>query len=197
LTVQGSLTTGPRIRLVFRDNQPNGANAETGFLVYRSDNEGPFTLLPINPPLGPRNGVGNVTYFDYAVTAGSTYEYYVVAINGTAASLPSARAIATLPPAPAAPATFTGTATRTNNTARVNLAWTDSSNNESRFVVQRDTVSTFNSANLFTSNRGANSTSWANTGLPRNTNFYYRIRAENQYGVSAWVNLVPFPIRTP
>ncbi len=69
LTVQGSLTTGPRIRLVFRDNQ-NNTNPETGFQVYRSDNGGAFALLTT---LGPRNATGNVTYFDYNVLGGGTY----------------------------------------------------------------------------------------------------------------------------
>jgi hypothetical protein len=119
-----------------------------------------------------------------------------VTLGATSPSQPSNTATATLPPAPAAPATFTGTATRTNNTARVNLSWTDSSNNESRFVIQRATNAAF-TANLVTFNRGANSTTFANTGLPRNINFYYRIRTENQFGVSVWVNLTPFPIRTP
>jgi hypothetical protein len=42
-----------------------------------------------------------------------------------------------------------------------------------------------------------NATAYSNTGLPRNTAFYYRIRAENQYGVSAWTNVTPFPVTTP
>ena len=63
LTVQGSLTVGPRIRVVFRDNQ-NGGNPETGFQVFRSDNGGAFALLTTLPP---RAGVGNVTYLDYVL----------------------------------------------------------------------------------------------------------------------------------
>jgi hypothetical protein len=195
LTVQGSLTTGPRIRVVFRDNQ-NGGNPETGFRVYRSDNGGAFNLLTTLPP---RAGVGNVpAYFDYAVTGGNTYSYYVVTVRGVTPSAPSNTAIASVPPGPAAPSNFLATTQVTGGgtTARVNMIWTDNSNNESRFVIQRATDPNF-TTNLFTSNRGANTTAWSNGNLPRGTTFYYRIRSENPYGVSAWVNLTPFPIVTP
>ena len=63
-------------------------------------------------------------------------------------------------------------------------------------MIQRATDAAF-TTNLFTSNRGANTTAWTNTGLPRGTTFYYRIMAQNLYGQSVWVNLTPFPIVTP
>jgi hypothetical protein len=196
LTVQGALPpTGPRIRVVFRDNQ-NGGNPETGFQLFRSTDGVNFSLLTTLPP---RAGVGNIpAYFDYAVTGGATYWYYAVAINAGSASLPSNTATASLPPGPAAPSNFFGTTQVTGGgtTARVNMIWIDNSNNESRFVVQRATDAAF-TTNVVNFNRGANSTAFNNTGLPRGTTFYYRIRAENQYGVSAWLNLAPFPIVTP
>jgi hypothetical protein len=195
LTVQGSLTLGPRIRVVFRDNQ-NGGNPETGFQLFRSTDGVNFSLLATLPP---RAGVGNIpAYFDYAVTGGATYWYYAVTINAGSASLPSNTAAASLPPAPAAPGGFTATTQITGGgtTARVNMIWNDLSNNESRFVIQRATDANF-TTNVVTFNRGANTTAWANTGLPRGTAFYYRIRAQNLYGVSVWVLLTPFPIVTP
>jgi hypothetical protein len=195
LTVQGALPpTGPRIRLVFRDNQ-NGGNPETGFQIYRSVNGGAFSLLTTR---GPRGGVGNVTYYDYAVVGGNTYAYFVVTINAGSGSLPSNTAIASLPPVPAAPSNFTATTQVTNGgtRARVNLIWTDNSNNEIRFVIQRATDPDF-TTNVVTFNRGANNTTFNNTGLPRGATFYYRIMAQNQFGQSVWVLLVPFPIVTP
>jgi hypothetical protein len=63
-------------------------------------------------------------------------------------------------------------------------------------VIQRATDANFTTG-LVSFNRGANSTTFNNTGLPRNTTFYYRIMAQNPYGQSAWVNLTPFPIVTP
>lgn len=187
LTVQGSLTTGPRVRVVFRDNQ-NNTNPETGFQVFRSENGGAFALLTTLPP---RGGVGNVTYYDYAVVGGGTYSYYIVTINASSASAqPSNTAIASLPPFPAAPANFQATTQTTNGgtQARVNMIWTDTSNNESRFVIQRATDPNFTTG-LTTFNRGANTTSYSNSGLLRGTTYYYRIRSENLYGRSVWVVL--------
>ena len=54
----------------------------------------------------------------------------------------------------------------------------------------------------FTRNRPDRSqlraTSGASTQLVnRNTNYYYRIRANDTSGSSAWLNAQPFPILTP
>jgi hypothetical protein len=189
--IQASLKTGPRVRLVFRDN----AFDETGFVVERSDNGGDFASIA---NLLPRAKLGNVTYTDTSVLGGQQYVYRVFAVKGNTPSAYSNTAIAILPPVPAAPSGFIATVQVTGGgaTARVNMIWNDLSNNESRFVIQRATDANF-TANVVSFNRGANSTAWANTGLPRGTTFYYRIRAENQYGVSVWVLLTPFPIVTP
>ncbi len=194
LTVQGSMTVGPRIRLVFRDNQ-NNSNPETGFQVFRSVNGGAFSLLTTLPP---RNNTGSVTYFDYAVVGGSSYSYYVVTVNGSIASPASNTAFTSVPPVPADPSNFAATATLTNGgtLVRLNFSWTDNSNNESRFVIQRADDPGF-TVNVTSVNRGANVTTWAQGNLPRGTTYYYRIAAQNPYGFSNWVNLTPFPITTP
>jgi FtsP/CotA-like multicopper oxidase with cupredoxin domain/fibronectin type 3 domain-containing protein len=193
LTAQllATLNSPVRVRLVFRDN----ANNETGFIIMRQVNDGDWALLATLPR---RAGVGNVTYTDNNnVSAGTTYAYRVYAVNGASPSAPSDGVSVTVPNAPAAPASFTGTASvGTIITARINMQWTDSSNNETRFVIQRASNAEF-TANVASYNRGANTTSWLQTLLPRRTTFYYRIRAENQYGASAWVNMAPFPIVTP
>ena len=195
VTVQGFLPpAGPRNRLVFRDNQNDG-NPETGFQVFRSVDGSaflPYTTLP------PRAGVGNVTYYDTAVIAGSSYSYYVVTVNAFSGSLSSNTATGFLLNAPLAPTDFSATmlVTGGGTTARVNLFWGDASANETRFVIQRATDPNF-TTNLATFNSGANTTSYSNGNLTRGTQYYYRIRAENLYGVSVWVNITPFPITTP
>jgi hypothetical protein len=195
LTIQGALPPqGPRVRLNFRDNQ-NGGNPETGFQIWRSDNGGPFNLLATAPP---RAGVGSTTYFDYAVVGGNTYAYYVVTINAGSASLPTSTMSVTLPAIPAAPSSFLGTTRLTGGgfVARIDMTWVDNSTNESRFVVQRASDAAF-TTDLVVVNRLPNTTTMVVTNLPRGTTYYFRIRTENLYGVSAWVNLDPFPITTP
>ncbi len=64
------------------------------------------------------------------------------------------------------------------------------------FTIQRATNTTFTSG-VNTANVAANLTTLTQTGLSRNTNYYYRIRANNGTLVfSAWVNATPFPILT-
>jgi hypothetical protein len=182
--------------LSFRDNELN----ETGFVVERSVNGGGFATLATLPPRALR---GTVQYLDAnTIVAGNTYGYRVYAIS-TAASptyIPSAysnSAQAVIPAAPAAPGNFAGTAQATSATqARVNMTWTDLSNNESRFVIQRATNLEFTTG-LATFNRAANGTSYSNTGLQRGATYYYRIAAQNLWGQSAWVPLNPTPIVTP
>ncbi len=187
-TLQTSLNAGPRVRLTFRDN----ALIETGFVVERSDNGGAFVSVAV---LGPRNNRGGVTYFDNVV-GGQSYAYRVFAVNGVSPSAAVGPATVTVPPAPAAPSAFAGSALVTRNTARINLTWVDASDNELRFVIQRANDAAF-TVNVITTNRGANTTAWSQTGLPRGASFYYRIMAQNVYGQSEWVNLNPFPIVTP
>jgi FtsP/CotA-like multicopper oxidase with cupredoxin domain len=187
-TVLGSTTLGPRVRLNFRDNALN----ETGFMVERSVNGGAFSLLVT---LGPRVDRGGVTYMD-GVQAATTYSYRVYALNGPSPSGASNTVTVTVPSAPAAPSNFNGTARVTRATARIDLAWTDNSNNETRFVIQRATDAAF-TAGLVTITRTANVTALSQTRLPRKAAYYYRIMAQNPYGQSAWVNAAPFPIVTP
>jgi hypothetical protein len=190
-TLQSSLQTGPRIRLVFRDN----AVDETGFVVERSDNDGTFATIENLPPRAKK---GNVTYTDTSVLAGQKYTYRVFAVKGITPSAYSNIAIVRVPPAPEAPSNFTATTKVINGGAsiRVNMTWTDNSINESRFVIQRASDPDF-TVNLNSFNVGANKIAFTQTGLSRGTTYYYRIMAQNAYGQSAWANLTPFPIVTP
>lgn len=85
---------------------------------------------------------------------------------------------------PTAPTNLTATAV---STSQINLAWTDASNNESGFQVQRATDSGF-TQNLVTSNLGANVTSFQSTGLAASTTYFYRVRAVNGPANSVFSN---------
>ena len=107
-------------------------------------------------------------------------------------------ATVTIPTAPAAPSGLAAAngANGNGNNRTVVLTWTDNSNNETGFQVQRATNATFTSG-LNTVTVAANATTLTQTGLSRNTQYWYRIRAMNGTIISsAWVNATPFPIRT-
>lgn len=65
------------------DDNPTPANDETGFEIYRSENEaGPYQLIKINP-------ANNTTYTDPGLISGRRYYYIIRSINATAASAAS------------------------------------------------------------------------------------------------------------
>ena len=69
---------------------------------------------------------------------------------------------------------------------QINLTWVDQSNNESGFRIERSTVS--GSGYTVIATVGANTTSYANTGLKTRKNYYYRVRAYNGSGDSTYSN---------
>ena len=84
--------------------------------------------------------------------------------------------------APAAPSNLTAT---TVSATQINLAWTDNSSDETNFVVDRKqgTGSYSVIATL-----PANTTTYPNTGLAKNTSYTYRVKATNANGSSAYSN---------
>ena len=173
---------------------PTYATNETGFVVERSTNGGAFTTIATP---GARNNTGIMTYTNTTVTAGNTYTYQVKAVNGGGSSAYSNTATVVVPSIPAAPSNVAATAVNiNNNNDRVTVTWTDNSNNETGFTIQRATNATF-TAGLTSFTVVANIITFTTPNVPRNTNYYFRVRANNFGGSSAWVNATPFPILTP
>ena len=86
---------------------------------------------------------------------------------------------------PAAPSNLTATAV---STSQINLSWTDNSNNETGFKIER--CQGANCTNFVQiAQVGANVTTFSNTGLSRNTRYRYRVRAFNAVGNSGYSNI--------
>ena len=184
---------GPQVLLSWTDN----ANNESGFLVERSVNGGGFALLTT---VGAKSNTGIVSFTDTNVLPGANYGYRVAAINASAVPpyTYSNTATVTLTAPPTAPGLLNATAEiASKRNAKVTLTWADTSNNESSFTIERCTNATFTGPNLVTVSVGANTTTYTTGNVLRNTPYYFRIRANNGAGSSAWTNAVPFPVYTP
>jgi galactose oxidase len=83
---------------------------------------------------------------------------------------------------PAAPTNLTATAV---SSSQINLSWTDNSNNENGFKVERSPNGTTFSQLKITR---ANVTTFSNIGLAASRTYYYRVRAYNSGGNSPYSN---------
>jgi FtsP/CotA-like multicopper oxidase with cupredoxin domain len=188
-----TLQAGPLVQLTWIDNAIN----ETVFRIERSTNGGAFTLLATASALST---TGTVTFNDTAVQPAATnvtYIYRVAAVNAGGTSAFTNTASLTEPALPAVPGNFAAVNGPNQNKQRsVILTWVDNSNNETGFTIQRATNSTFTQG-LTTATVGANVTTLTQTGLSLNTQYWYRIRANNGTIIfTVWMNASPFPITT-
>jgi hypothetical protein len=172
-----------RIDLAWTDNSDN----ETGFRIERCTGD---TLTCAAGPFSPIATVGaNVTtYSDTTVAASTTYTYRVWSFNGAGDSAtPSntAEAMTPAPPAPpAAPSDLTATPV---SSSQINLSWTDNSNNEDGFKIERCVgAGCSNFTPLATV--GANVKTYSDTGLAPSTTYRYRVYAFNDGGNSGYSN---------
>ena len=163
-----------QINLSWTDN----SNNETGFKVERSP-DGSTGWTEIATPTA-----NTTTYQNTGLTASTTYYYRVRAYNGSGNSGYSNTANATTSGTlPAAPSTLTATAA---SSSQINLSWTDNSNNETGFKVERSPDGSTGWTEIATPT--ANTTTYQNTGLTASTTYYYRVRAYNGSGNSGYSN---------
>jgi FtsP/CotA-like multicopper oxidase with cupredoxin domain len=183
-SVTATLEPGPRITLAW----PDVAN-ESSYEIQRSANGAAFSPLV-------SVAADTIGFSDTAVSPGNAYQYQVRAVNTAGASAFTAGNQVQVPDnTPAAPSGLSGTAAKvTQGAARVVLIWIDNSNNETGFEVQRATNLNF-TANLASATLAANTTTFDTGTIARKTTFYFRVRAVNLAGNSAWSNT--FVVTTP
>ncbi|MGE5608618.1 MAG: fibronectin type III domain-containing protein, partial [Bacillota bacterium] len=166
-----------QIALKWTDNSSN----ETGFLIERATGTGSFTQIA-------SVGAGVTSFTDSGLTASTAYSYRVRATNAAGNSAYSNTAAATTQAStptvtiPSAPSALTATAA---SSSQINLKWTDNSNNETGFLIERATgTGTFTQI----ASVGAGVTSFTSSGLTASTAYSYRVRATNSAGNSAYSN---------
>ena len=161
----------------------NSKKSEDGFQVERCTGAGCTSFAQIF-----QVGADVVSYNDSGLAAGTTYSYRMRAYDSAGsysaysniAEATTASAPATVPPT--APSSLNATA---SSYRQIDLAWSDNSDNEDGFQVERCTGTGCTSfAPIF--QLGANVTSYSDPGLDAEPAYTYRVRAVNAAGSSAY-----------
>jgi large repetitive protein len=162
-----------QINLTWTDN----SLAEDGYYIEQSPVDNlHFVQIAAT---GPNATAYSVT----GLAAGTKYYYRVRAFNTITTSAYSnqtnATTLASIPPAPS------GLTITTLLSNKIVIAWTDNSNNETGFKVQRKGPS-----GVYTdiTTTGANATTYSDTSVTDGTLYYYRVCATNSAGDSAFSN---------
>lgn len=188
-------------------NSNTMSHTKTGLFTYRS----PPTVTAISPAVGALAGGTTVTMTGTGFVTGITPKIDGVACGSV--NLVSATSLTCVTPGPhtqakvgisvtntdtqtasmsnaydymdppAAPSTLTAAAV-SETSVRIN--WNDNSNNEAEFRIERSTDGT-----TFTqiTTVAADATTYLNTGLTTDQIYYYRVRAYNIAGLSAYTNV--------
>ena len=164
--------SGTRIDLAWTDNSSN----EDGFRIERKTGAG-----------GTWNQIDTVaanttTYSNIGLTELTNYHYRVCAYKTVVNSPYSNEDDATTPfeaPSSLDASTFSAT--------EIDLTWTDNSNIETGFSIQKAPAPGGPFAEITTV--GANITAYRDSGLPNSTSYYYRIRAYNGGDNSSFSNV--------
>jgi subtilisin family serine protease len=169
----GNLTATSVSNSIIDLNWTDNSSNEIGFRIERRTETGSYIEIATLP--------ANVTsYSDTGLTESTRYYYRIRAYNGAGYSDYSneASSITMLN----APSNLTATAA---SGSRIDLKWTDNSNKETGFKIERRTDTT-----AFTeiATVGANTTSYSDTGLNKKTRYYYRIKAYNNDVESSYSN---------
>lgn len=155
---------------------------ELGFAIERSTDGQNFILADTV-------GANFTAYKDRTARPNTTYTYRLSAYNAGGAS-PAIIGMTTVlnVTIPAAPANATATALARGG--GISVAWTDHSNNESGFQVERRTAAATKGGTAgpwqTLATLAQNAVNYSDTAVVSNTSYTYRIRAYNVVGVSAY-----------
>jgi len=172
--LQGTAINCNQIDISWQDN----ATDETNYIVERKIEGGSYSVkatLPANTTI----------YSDTSVSENTKYYYRVKAKNGFGDSGYSNEINITTPPCGTPPNTPTNLTLIVVSSSQIDLSWSDNSDNEIGFKIERKTEGGFYSE---ITTVGANVNSYSDTSLLPNTKYYYRIRAYNSFGYSPYSN---------
>jgi fibronectin type 3 domain-containing protein len=168
-------------------NQTTPEGTSVTRTISASDPDGDtlaFSATGLPPGLGINAGTGVISG---TIPVGAAGTYSVVVTVGDGASTGTASFTWTVTrPAPSAP---TGLAATAVSSSQIALAWTDTSNNEDGFRIERS-LTTGNGNFVQVATVPANARTFTDQGLSASTRYYYRVRAFNATGTSAYSSVV-------
>jgi hypothetical protein len=175
--LSGAAISQTQIDLIWTDN----SNSETGFKIERADSSD-CTGTPTFSQIATV-GSNIASYSNTGLTSNTSYCYRVRAYTSYANSDYSSTTVVTtsLP----SPTNFTATVSATSTT-QINLAWTDNSDNENEFRIERKTGASGTYSQIVSV--ATNTTAYANIGVSDGTIYYYRVRACNAEACSSYSN---------
>lgn len=177
--LSASAQSASSVGLVWNDN----SNNESGFKVERrraDDAASAFAQITLL-------AADTTSFLDTGLDAATAYDYRVRAFNGAGDSpYSNVFTVTTLAPPPPAPNPPSGLALTVNSSSSITLRWTDNSTNETAFRLERSTGNDGGFSEMATV--AADTTSYRDTGLAPATHYFYRVRAANATGSSAYSN---------
>jgi len=182
-----SVVSSSQINLNWSDN----SNNEDGFRLERCTGA-LANCADINFVQIAQSTPNITTFSDQGLQAQTSYIYRVRAFNVSGSSSYSNYVQATTPaappPVPTAPSSLALAVISSN---QINLVWSDNSNNEDGFRIQRCTGTVANCADanfVQIAQVGANIKTFNNVGLQSQTTYTYRVRSFNSSGASTFSN---------
>jgi len=165
-----------KIGLGWTDNSSN----ETGFELWRSASaSGTYTIIG-------STGAGVVSFIDSTVLPATAYYYEVRAIGQYGQSAFSSSASATTPALPSVPAAPTALSALATSPTAINLGWTSNAGNADSYQVYRSANN--NSNYVLIANLAGTAVKYTDTALFADALYYYKVRAVNAGGNSAFSN---------
>jgi hypothetical protein len=163
-----------QISLAWLDNSSD----ESGFYVERSLDGTSYSRIATV-------GANVKAYSNTGLTASKKYYYRVRAYNAAGNSSASNIASATTSAATTKPTAPSSLTLSVASSSQINLTWNDNSGNESGFRIERSTDGT-----TFTqiAQNAAGDRTYSATGLTASKKYYFRVRAYNSAGSSAYSN---------
>lgn len=171
------------ITITWEDKSDN----EEGFILQRAVNSSFTGATEIPIPADEES------YLDTSLATGFTYYYRIRSWYDTLLSDWSDTVDEELPVIVTIPAAPEGISATAQTTTSVSISWSDMSDNETGFLLQRAQNAAFTGAVSLP--QSANTEAYTDNGCAANTNYWYRIRSENSAGSSSYIQTGP--VKTP